>query len=64
MIIWEKKEVLERITQGASCREMIIFLARRADMRRLTDQLNAQKISVIALSRDLNQIRRGAVVDR
>ncbi|WED23591.1 DEAD/DEAH box helicase [Vibrio sp. JC009] len=59
-----KEAILERIISEAEYRQIIIFTATRADTDRLTKELNEKKLKAVALSGNLNQTQRNAIMSQ
>jgi superfamily II DNA/RNA helicase len=59
-----KEALLERIIDEAEYRQIMIFTATRADTDRLTQVLNERKLKAVALSGNLNQTQRNAIMSQ
>lgn len=59
-----KEAILERVLQEADYRQVMIFTATRADTDRLTQILNERKLKAVALSGNLNQTQRNAIMSQ
>lgn len=59
-----KEAILDRILEEAEYRQVMIFTATRADTDRLTDKLNEKKLKAVALSGNLNQTQRNAIMSQ
>ncbi len=59
-----KEAILERALEEAEYKQVIIFTATRADTDRLTEKLNEQKLKAVALSGNLNQTQRNAIMSQ
>ncbi|WP_394246301.1 DEAD/DEAH box helicase [Vibrio profundi] len=59
-----KEALLDRILEEAEYRQVMIFTATRADTDRLTDKLNEKKLKAVALSGNLNQTQRNAIMSQ
>jgi superfamily II DNA/RNA helicase len=59
-----KEAILERVIQEANYKQVIIFTATRADTDRLTNVLNEKKLKAVALSGNLNQTQRNAIMSQ
>ncbi|QPK05833.1 DEAD/DEAH box helicase [Vibrio kanaloae] len=59
-----KEAILDRVIEEAEYRQVMIFTATRADTDRLTDKLNEKKLKAVALSGNLNQTQRNAIMSQ
>ncbi|ASI93114.1 ATP-dependent helicase [Vibrio mediterranei] len=59
-----KEAILERILEQAEYKQVIIFTATRVDTERLTKWLNEKKLKAVALSGNLNQTQRNAIMSQ
>ncbi|WP_052879169.1 DEAD/DEAH box helicase [Vibrio coralliirubri] len=59
-----KEAILDRVLEEAEYRQVMIFTATRADTDRLTDKLNEKKLKAVALSGNLNQTQRNAIMSQ
>ena len=59
-----KEAILDRVLEEAEYRQIMIFTATRADTDRLTDKLNEKKLKAVALSGNLNQTQRNAIMSQ
>ncbi|WP_333917773.1 DEAD/DEAH box helicase [Vibrio crassostreae] len=59
-----KEAILGRVLEEAEYRQVMIFTATRADTDRLTDKLNEKKLKAVALSGNLNQTQRNAIMSQ
>jgi len=59
-----KEALLDRILEEADYRQVMIFTATRADTDRLTEKLNEKKLKAVALSGNLNQTQRNAIMSQ
>ncbi len=59
-----KEAILMRVLEEAEYRQVMIFTATRADTDRLTDILNESKLKAVALSGNLNQTQRNAIMSQ
>ncbi|KAA8681152.1 DEAD/DEAH box helicase [Vibrio gigantis] len=59
-----KEALLDRVLEEAEYRQVMIFTATRADTDRLTDKLNEKKLKAVALSGNLNQTQRNAIMSQ
>ncbi|PMO05903.1 RNA helicase [Vibrio splendidus] len=59
-----KEAILARVIEEAEYRQVMIFTATRADTDRLTDKLNEKKLKAVALSGNLNQTQRNAIMSQ
>ena len=59
-----KEVILDRVLEEAEYRQVMIFTATRADTDRLTDKLNEKKLKAVALSGNLNQTQRNAIMSQ
>ncbi|SON52533.1 putative ATP dependent RNA helicase [Vibrio tapetis subsp. tapetis] len=59
-----KEAILKRVLEEAEYRQVMIFTATRADTDRLTEILNESKLKAVALSGNLNQTQRNAIMSQ
>ncbi|NOH97158.1 DEAD/DEAH box helicase [Vibrio sp. 99-70-13A1] len=59
-----KEAILDRIIEEAEYRQVMIFTATRVDTDRLTEKLNEKKLKAVALSGNLNQTQRNAIMSQ
>lgn len=59
-----KEAILDRVLEEAEYRQVMIFTATRADTDRLTEKLNEKKLKAVALSGNLNQTQRNAIMSQ
>ncbi len=59
-----KEAILDRVIEEAEYRQVMIFTATRTDTDRLTDKLNEKKLKAVALSGNLNQTQRNAIMSQ
>lgn len=59
-----KEAILDRVLEEAEYRQVMIFTATRADTDRLTERLNEKKLKAVALSGNLNQTQRNAIMSQ
>ncbi|MEZ8059093.1 DEAD/DEAH box helicase [Vibrio splendidus] len=59
-----KEAILDRVIEEAEYRQVMIFTATRADTDRLTDKLNEKRLKAVALSGNLNQTQRNAIMSQ
>ncbi len=59
-----KEAILNRVLEEAEYRQVMIFTATRADTDRLTEKLNEKKLKAVALSGNLNQTQRNAIMSQ
>ncbi|MGF1754636.1 DEAD/DEAH box helicase [Vibrio makurazakiensis] len=59
-----KEALLDRIIEEADYRQVMIFTATRSDTDRLTEKLNEKKLKAVALSGNLNQTQRNAIMSQ
>jgi superfamily II DNA/RNA helicase len=59
-----KQALLDRILDDADYRQVMIFTATRSDTERLTELLNQRKLKAVALSGELSQSQRNAIMSQ
>ncbi|KAB0288149.1 DEAD/DEAH box helicase [Vibrio fortis] len=59
-----KEAILDRVLEEAEYRQVMIFTATRSDTDRLTEKLNEKKLKAVALSGNLNQTQRNAIMSQ
>ena len=59
-----KEAILDRVIEEAEYRQVMIFTATRADTDRLTEKLTEKKLKAVALSGNLNQTQRNAIMSQ
>ncbi len=59
-----KEAILDRLLEQEEYRQLIIFTATRSDTERLTEKLNEAKLKAVALSGELNQVKRNTIMSQ
>lgn len=59
-----KEALLDKLLEQENYRQLIIFTATRSDTERLTEKLNQSNLKAVALSGELNQVKRNTIMSQ